>query len=780
MTPDSQRVTEATQPTNIQPVVALFCTLGMETFLSNTIQGILRAGIDPSQILVGCPNNALRSVKNVIGQHSDRIQTISTPQLSENEGEMESYSRFGSRSFYKISWKKIFFVRQLIELHPHVVYSDIDIVWIRNPLHYLSQVALIYPMAFQTEGLARFPPALCSGFASFVRSERTIAFLDALIEFNAGQAGSENRLYDQAVCQRLIENDPAWLRDIYCLPEALFLNGLGYRALRDAGEPPVHMEGELLPFVFHANWTIGSENKRKLLASTGTWLLEDGSHDDQPAAPPPLLTVIYPAFDIRGDIADHVRLWTEQQDFEGSRYRVLVAAGTETKLDETNLRKVLRKQDGLLRIPGGGRDADFWNVGALRAGTPWLLFVEAHGLPERDSLSALAAWIAANPDGVACNFKINNLEGGRVGDLMGRWFRAMHANWADASTWRRFHRTAFAIRRDVFEQTGPFVPKYGQFAPPLLSAHLHQRGHAIALIPASSVNHEDSPDMPTHHADTGDYVRGEMDARAETDPVFFEKYFGPSPSQHRGMIRPARYARSMLRGLFVAALHRPGEAFGLIGRAGALLPTAFVSLRQRARLLAVLVRVDQFSTTYLTLPQAMREKRFNVAHDRVVSVEQMLWVARNPIPALKIGPRQQRWSIETIGEHAISGLHALEDHGDGIFRWTHPVFLLRLVPAAKGMLTLETRTLRSGLGPSDVMVVVGGSFLSSGQVERDRDGNISFNIPAASATEIDVVVIVRDLCEPPGGTRPGRSLGLPLFSIAFEADEMPSDLLPRP
>jgi hypothetical protein len=268
-------VTDATRPAGIQPVVAMFCTLGMEAFLSNAIQGILRTGIDAGQILVGCPNNALGSVKAVTDLHSERIQIISTQQLSENEEAMQGYSGFGSPSFNDISWKKIFFIRKLIEIHPHVIYADLDIGWIRNPLHYLSEVAMAYPMAFQTEGLARFPPAICCGFASFARSQRTIAFLDALIEFNASQVDSEKRLDDQAACQRLIENDLTWLHDIYCLPEALFLNGLGYRNVQNVGARPCTMEGELLPFLFHANWTVGYENKRKLLIGTGTWLLDD-------------------------------------------------------------------------------------------------------------------------------------------------------------------------------------------------------------------------------------------------------------------------------------------------------------------------------------------------------------------------------------------------------------------------------------------------------------------------------------------------------------------------
>jgi hypothetical protein len=288
--------------------------------------------------------------------------------------------------------------------------------------------------------------------------------------------------------------------------------------------------------------------------------------------------------------------------------------------------------------------------------------------------------------------------------------------------------------------------------------------------------------MATHHADTGNYVRGEMNARAETDPVFFEKYFGPSPVQADDLVRPARYARSILRGLVAAALHRPGEAFGLLSRAVALMPIAFASLRQRARLLAALTLVDQFSTTYLPLPNAVRWKRFVLAHDHVVTAEQMLWVAHNPIPALKVGPENGRWPIATVGQHAISGLHALEQLGEDPFRWTHPVFLLRVAPAARGLLTLETRNLRSELSLSDIMVVVGGKFLLSGQIERDATGNIIFSIPAPSGPggKIDVVVIVRDLCEPSDESGPGRRLGLPLFLLGFEADEIRSDRLARP
>jgi hypothetical protein len=254
--------------------------------------------------------------------------------------------------------------------------------WIRNPLPYLTQVAEIYPLAFQTEGLPRFPPALCLGFASFVRSERAIALLDALIALHSDQIDNDNRLDDQAACQYLIENDVTWLRYIYWLPEALFLNGLGYRTLQ-GGEHPCPMEGELQPFLFHANWTVGTDNKRTLLTSTGNWspgssLTDTAPQDQEPSAALPVLTVIYPVFDVRGDIVERVRFGPNGQISIRSA-TVFVVAGSGTKLDEAALRKILRNQDAILRVQGREQDANYWNAGArgrkplaaVRRG-PWL------------------------------------------------------------------------------------------------------------------------------------------------------------------------------------------------------------------------------------------------------------------------------------------------------------------------------------------------------------------------------------------------------------------------
>ncbi|MES1148926.1 MAG: putative nucleotide-diphospho-sugar transferase, partial [Bradyrhizobium guangdongense] len=293
------------------PIVAMLCTRGMEAFLSNTLTGMLRAVIAPSQILVACPPNAEYGVRRAVPGHSDAITVLpdeSLPTTADDE-----YAGFGSAPFSEISWAKIALIRRLIDAQEHVVYADLDIGWLRNPLPYLAEVARQYPIAFQTEGLPRFPPAICCGFISLRRSARTIELLDTLLA-QSRQADHGKRIDDQAACQQLIGRDTSWLKDICFLPEALFVNGLGYPLLQHA-VAPVAMEHELQPYLFHANWTVGLESKRKLLAAAHCWFVDDGVASDisaiSPATDTPLVSVLYPEFDVRGDIADHLRTWID-------------------------------------------------------------------------------------------------------------------------------------------------------------------------------------------------------------------------------------------------------------------------------------------------------------------------------------------------------------------------------------------------------------------------------------------------------------------------------------
>jgi hypothetical protein len=287
--------------------------------------------------------------------------------------------------------------------------------------------------------------------------------------------------------------------------------------------------------------------------------------------------------------------------------------------------------------------------------------------------------------------------------------------------------------------------------------------------------------MPAHHRDTADYARGEMDGRVSNDPNFFEKYFGSSPLAQPGSNLPGSYARSILAGILLATWHKPRNAFRFAKQAIRFVAPAIIGLHYRVKILHALNRADEFAIMHLPLTENFRWNRFLSAHRRTVRIEQMLWVARHHSLPLQIRDGNDRLPIDKIDPQSIIGIHALENIDDATFRWTRPVFLLRLALSGNSTVTLETRNVRRGISLSDIAVVVGGRMISSEDLALDDAGNIKFNIEAQAAPpgEIDVVVIARELCEPSTKCGHGRRLGLPLFSVGFECDNS-GELPPRP
>ncbi len=734
----------------------MLCTHGMESFLSNALSGILRTGIAPGQIVVACPPDAAASIRDVASAHASGITVEADTSLPSTAD--AQYAGFGTPLFNDICWAKIGLLRRLLDRHEHVVYADLDIGWLRDPLPYLADVAEHYPLAFQTEGLPCFPPVLCCGFVSVRRCNRAIAFLEILL------ARRGDRLDDQTACKVVLAEDPSWLKDVYLLPETLFVNGLGYRIMQNECIPPVAMEDELQPFLFHANWTLGLANKRKLLAMVQGSPAADTGADAATTSPArrddgPLVSILYPVFDVRGDVTAHIRKWIEhQQGIAAEQFQIVVAASTDAPLDETGLQQVLRPFDRIVRVPQATQDTQLWNAAAGAAAAPWLLFVEAHGWPERDALATLVAWIEANPDKRACNFRIGNPDSYRVARLMKRWFAQIQQDWARPTTWQRLHRTAFALRRDVFERLGPIAP-FGQFGPALLSARLHQRSVGISALPSSGLLHEDSTDMSCHIEDTTDYARGELRARSTVpDREFFESYFGPSPFHGVKPILPAATAFSLLRSSVTMSIRRPGGAAPLWRQAARLLPS-LVPLRLRRAWLLARIKFDAFRIMRTPISKDTAWTLFATSHQDIVRAEKMRWMMDNPLP-----PVTASLTIPAaeLTRHAIIGLHALEHVGSAAMRWSHPALLLRLAAGRKVTVGIVTRGLRPGLAARHLQAVTVGGKTVAIDVAASADIVLQAELPATASGIADLVLIAQELVEPGS---PGRRLGLPMFAI---------------
>lgn len=258
---------------NENTIVAMVATQGVKDFLNNALRGLANAGIDPRIVHVARLESDCGSIDPILAQFG--AQSVPLEQFCDSASSVapQEYAEYGTVPFKIINWAKVRYLRWLLERHRHVVYSDVDVAWLADPLWYLQSVARQFPIAFQTEGVRRFPPVFCWGFMAARSCESTMKLFNDLLAQHEATPPGANMVDEQAACEEIMESDPRWLSEIYPLPETLFLNGLTYRALVDGTAPAAEMHGTLSPFTFHANWTIGLANKRALMEQTGTWLI---------------------------------------------------------------------------------------------------------------------------------------------------------------------------------------------------------------------------------------------------------------------------------------------------------------------------------------------------------------------------------------------------------------------------------------------------------------------------------------------------------------------------
>lgn len=257
---------------NEHVIVALVASQGLEDFLQNSLTGLTRAGVDPKIVHVARPANAADMIDPIVLRFGAVAHSFS--EFDQSVGALpDRYSDYGTDPFIEINWAKVHYLRWLLDRYRHVVYADLDVGWLADPLWYLDAIARFFPLAFQTEGLRRFPPVLCWGFLSAKSSATTLGLMDALLAEHRRRPPGEPMVDEQNTMDAMIAKNPALLGNIHLLSEALFVNGIGYRTL--LSEPPAApLQGSIEPFVFHANWTIGLEDKRRLMKQTGTWFLD--------------------------------------------------------------------------------------------------------------------------------------------------------------------------------------------------------------------------------------------------------------------------------------------------------------------------------------------------------------------------------------------------------------------------------------------------------------------------------------------------------------------------
>ena len=481
------------------------------------------------------------------------------------------------------------------------------------------------------------------------------------------------------------------------------------------------------------------------------------------------ITVIYPVYELRGDVVSPLRSWTREQTLVRDRYRVLAVCGETHREHAAVLQSLLGPNDELLQVPGRGY-GPLLNAGCARVDTPWLVMTEGHCIAAPRCLEAVTRWIEANPDGQIGNFELTHLDDTVVTRLVARWYDDMLMQWSTPPNWPHAISGGFAIRASLLDQVGAMEPAFGAFSPHVQSASLHSRGVRVARVPGAAVLHLDERTMAEFYDSTARYARGELVARSRIDPVFMERFFGDAYCwSNRRRFRRAT-TLTLARALIGAARANPRRAAALAGAFASLLGETAAGLRLRIVLNRLALALDAMAIERLPMPDRWCWRRFLRSHQRTVRLTQLEWLQRNPVAATATGLSEGRWTIDQLGPDDIVGVHGLEEFGGHRFRWSEPVAMIRMAPRQTACeLRVETGAIRGDPLRSLIAVAVAGRALPRQYCTSDDQGTLTIRLPAAfvAAADEGIVLVSDPLSARRAGTPDRRSLGLPVVAIAI-------------
>lgn len=251
-------------------VILIFATRGFADLVENALTGIVRCGIDPGIVHVWTPPSHLGEIEMLAARFGARAFAL--PGAQDQIGApTPDNADYATRDFRILMGQRLPVVRDYLTQLKFVLHTDADVSWLRNPLDYLQHVLSGCEWTSQVESVPQYPPAYSFGFYAV----RPTWMTRKLINNHIARYNPAGEIDDQTLFRELLIERPRWGRKVFPLPESLFPCGLLLDRMGDLQDTSksIAMADTLRPFVVHANWTVGIENKRRLLKKAGAWLI---------------------------------------------------------------------------------------------------------------------------------------------------------------------------------------------------------------------------------------------------------------------------------------------------------------------------------------------------------------------------------------------------------------------------------------------------------------------------------------------------------------------------
>jgi hypothetical protein len=258
--------------TSKQWAIVLFATKGLASFVENALIGIKRCGIDIRIVQLVFPAQAEVELGPIARRYGARSRILESLVDVDVHHMPDSYVDWNTPEFNIFLKYRFPALRAILAEGNRVVCADIDVSWLRNPLPYLSEALDHHPWACQVEASPEFPQHFCLGFFAVTSSPDVLRLIDLHIARYTGEAMDRG---DQTLFHELLIESPRFFANMLALPESFFPTGLLYRSVGRWEPDRVPMMGRIEPYIFHANWCVGLENKRRLLSQVGAWFATD-------------------------------------------------------------------------------------------------------------------------------------------------------------------------------------------------------------------------------------------------------------------------------------------------------------------------------------------------------------------------------------------------------------------------------------------------------------------------------------------------------------------------
>jgi glycosyltransferase involved in cell wall biosynthesis len=505
-------------------------------------------------------------------------------------------------------------------------------------------------------------------------------------------------------------------------------------------------------------------------------VIGQGPRADQ--QPQPEVSVILPLPEHLGLAIQCVQRLVRDQTYPREQFEVIVMINGSDPGLEKRVEALLGPRDQMIRHETTNLPL-LYNLGARQARGRLLFLTESHCIVEPDCLEELVRFLGTHDYDGACCRSLSIAPANGWSRMEERYHGGFLRTFSEAADWRKTLRRGFAIWREIYLHEGGFNPAYNYFAEWELAARLHMRGVRLGYADAAKVRHPYTTNAGQLLRVIREFIRGECVYRSGHPNASCDRYFGFAEDwARREELRPA-LASALCRASWRSLRDGGKSGEWALGHAqvwalGRFLPVALLGphwslLQARWRLRLAIARSWLWRWSEERLYRAYVD-----AYDRMIRLSRLEFIAEHLAVPSPVPPVADELRLAEIGDEWSVGFHPVERWGDGAFRWSGPVGLIRIgLPRGSYEVQIETQGLRAEPVPLHLRVFFNRHQLPSDAL-RWQDGRLTFRLDPslfAKASEQHLILTCNPLRPWTVGVPDRRELGLPIFAIAFTRTE---------